>query len=54
MCTMGTIASEWSTKPKVITYRKVIVIRANPDDYDPDFEAIFHRLVDLLDPSTAT
>ncbi len=36
-------------------YRKVIdVIRAHPDDYDPDFEAIFHRLVDRLDPSAAT
>jgi len=22
------------------------------DDYDPDFEAAFHRLVDRLDPST--
>jgi hypothetical protein len=30
------------------------VIRAHPDDYDPDFEAIFHRLVDRLDPSAAT
>jgi hypothetical protein len=36
-------------------YRKVIdVIRAHPDDYDPDFEAIFHRLVDRLNPPAAT
>ena len=33
-------------------YRKVIeVIRANPENYDPGFEAIFHRLVEKLDPS---
>ena len=32
-------------------YRKVIdVIRASPDDYDPGFEAVFHKLVDRLDP----
>jgi len=36
-------------------YRKVIdFIRANPDSYDPDFEAVFHKLVDQLDPSTPT
>ena len=33
-------------------YRKVIeFIHAHPDDYDdPDFEAVFHRLVAKLDP----
>jgi tetratricopeptide (TPR) repeat protein len=32
-------------------YRKVIeVIRAHPENYDPGFEAIFHRLVEKLDP----
>jgi len=36
-------------------YRKVIdFIRAHPDNYDPDFEAAFHRLVDLLDPPATT
>src|ERR1700730_15707225 len=36
-------------------YRKVIdVIRAHPDNYDPNFEAVFHKLVDRLDPPTAT
>jgi tetratricopeptide (TPR) repeat protein len=37
-------------------YRKVIeFIRAHPDDYDdPQFEAVFHRLVAKLDPPTAT
>ena len=36
-------------------YRKVIdFIRANPDSYAPDFEAVFHKLVDQLDPSTPT
>jgi tetratricopeptide (TPR) repeat protein len=36
-------------------YRKVIdVIREHPDDYDPDFEAVFHKLVDRLDPPAAT
>jgi tetratricopeptide (TPR) repeat protein len=36
-------------------YRKVIdFIRAHPDNYDPDFEAVFHKLVDRLDPPTAT
>jgi tetratricopeptide (TPR) repeat protein len=35
-------------------YRKVIdVIREHPDDYDPDFEAVFHKLVDRLDPPAA-
>ena len=33
-------------------YRSVIeMIRAHPEDYDPGFEAIFHRLVEKLDPS---
>jgi tetratricopeptide (TPR) repeat protein len=33
-------------------YRKVIdLIRANPDDYDPGFEAVFHKLVARLDPT---
>ncbi|HZE60679.1 MAG TPA: SEC-C metal-binding domain-containing protein [Burkholderiales bacterium] len=36
-------------------YRKVIeVIRAHPENYDPGFEAIFHRLVEKLDPSVTT
>jgi tetratricopeptide (TPR) repeat protein len=36
-------------------YREVIAfIRAHPDSYDPDFEAVFHKLVDQLDPSTPT
>ena len=33
-------------------YRKIIeFIRAHPDDYEPGFEAIFHKLVNRLDPS---
>jgi len=36
-------------------YRKVIdFIRVHPDDYDPDFEAIFHNLVTKLDPPRAS
>lgn len=36
-------------------YRKVIdFIRAHPDDYEPGFEEIFHRLVNRLDPSTTS
>ena len=36
-------------------YRKVVeVIRAHPENYDPGFEAIFHRLVEKLDPSVTT
>ena len=32
-------------------YRKVMnFIRAHPDDYEPDFEAIFQELVNRLDP----
>ena len=32
-------------------YRKVIdCVRAHPDDYEPEFEAIFHKLVKRLDP----
>jgi tetratricopeptide (TPR) repeat protein len=35
-------------------YRKAIaIIRAHPDDYDPDFEAVFQKLVDRLDPPGA-
>jgi tetratricopeptide (TPR) repeat protein len=35
-------------------YRKVIeFIHAHPDDYDADFEAVFHRLVTKLDPPPA-
>jgi len=33
-------------------YRKAIaIIRDHPDDYDPDFEQVFHKLVARLDPS---
>lgn len=35
-------------------YRKVIeFIQAHPDDYDADFEAVFHRLITKLDPPPA-
>jgi len=35
-------------------YRKVIdIIRSRPDDYDPEFEAVFRGLVDRLDPPAA-
>jgi tetratricopeptide (TPR) repeat protein len=35
-------------------YRRAIaVIRDHPDDYDPEFEAVFHKLVARLDPSGA-
>ena len=35
-------------------YRKVIaVIRDHPDDYDPEFEAGYRKLVDRLDPPGA-
>jgi hypothetical protein len=34
-------------------YRKVIeVIQAHAKDYDPEFEAVFHKLVAELDPTT--
>lgn len=36
-------------------YRKVIdIIRAHPDDYDPEFETVFHRLIDRLDSTDAS
>ena len=36
-------------------YRKVIeFVRAHPDQYDPELETTFLRLVDELDPPTAT
>jgi len=36
-------------------YRKVIAfIREHPDDYDPNFEDVFVKLVDRLDPPTET
>ena len=35
-------------------HRKAIaVIRAHPDDYDPEFEAVFQKLIDRLDPPGA-
>jgi tetratricopeptide (TPR) repeat protein len=35
-------------------YRRAIaVIRDHPDDYDPDFEAVFRKLVERLDPPGA-
>jgi tetratricopeptide (TPR) repeat protein len=36
-------------------YRKVIeFIREHAEDYDPEFEAVFHKLVAELDPPTVT
>jgi hypothetical protein len=36
-------------------YRKVIdFIRAHPEQYDPEFEAIFHKLVARLYSPTST
>ena len=36
-------------------YRKIIeFIRTHPDDYEPGFEAIFHKLVNRLDPPIAS
>ena len=36
-------------------YRKVIeLIREHPDDFDPDFENVFVKLIDRLDPPPAT
>jgi hypothetical protein len=36
-------------------YRKVVAfIRAHPEQYDRDFEAVFHRLVAELDPPANT
>jgi tetratricopeptide (TPR) repeat protein len=35
-------------------YRQVIdFVRAHPDQYEPEFEATFHRLIQKLDPPTA-
>jgi Flp pilus assembly protein TadD len=35
-------------------YRQVIdFVRAHPDQYEPEFEATFHRLIAKLDPPTA-
>ena len=35
-------------------YRKVIdFVRAHPDQYDPDFATVFHKLVARLDPSAS-
>ena len=34
-------------------YRQVIdFVRAHPDQYEPDFEATFHRLIPKPDPTT--
>lgn len=36
-------------------YRQVIdVVRAHPDQYEPDFEDTFHRLIAKLDPNPAS
>ena len=52
--------SAWSGRPAAIiarqpsTYRKAIaVIRDHPDDSDPEFEAVFRKLIDRLDPPGA-
>jgi tetratricopeptide (TPR) repeat protein len=35
-------------------YRQVIdFVRAHPDQYEPEFETTFHRLIQKLDPPTA-
>ena len=55
----ATTASPWSAKPVAITarppittyYRKAInVTRNHPDSYDPEFEAVFQKLIDRLEP----
>ncbi len=36
-------------------YRKVIdIIRAHPDDYDPEFETVFQSFIDRLDSTDAS
>lgn len=40
------------TKQAADYYRKVIdFVRTHPDQYEPEFEATFHRLVQKLDPT---
>lgn len=35
-------------------YRKAVeVIRSQPDLYDPEFETVFHKLIEKLDPTPA-
>jgi len=42
-------------KPAADCYRKAIeIIRAQPENYDPDFADVFVELVDKLDPSAPT
>jgi tetratricopeptide (TPR) repeat protein len=42
-------------KHAVECYRQVIdFVRARPDQYEPQFEDTFHRLIAKLDPSTAS
>ena len=54
---MATIDWELSTRPAAATkqaahyYRQVIdFVRAHPDQYEPEFETTFHKLVQTLDP----
>jgi hypothetical protein len=36
-------------------YRQVIdFVRARPDQYEPDFENTFHRLIAKLDPTASS
>ena len=56
---MATIASAYEARgdkqQAAYYYRKVIeFVRAHPDQYDPEFETTFLRLVEELDPPTAT
>jgi TolA-binding protein len=40
------------TKQAADYYRKVIdFVRAHPDQYEPEFETTFHRLIQKLDPT---
>jgi tetratricopeptide (TPR) repeat protein len=42
-------------KQAIHYYRQALdFVRAHPDQYEPEFEALFHRLIAKLDPPTAT
>jgi len=47
-----TYEAQGDNKQAAFYYRKVIdFIREHPDQYGPEFEAVFHRLVAELDPT---
>jgi hypothetical protein len=51
ICMMGGTASGWSTRPEATIKRPPTATSSAPTPYDDDFEDIFIKRVDKLDPA---